>query len=617
MLQMRPNNRFLPNSGTRSARQRFLIQGISGLWLCVLLSLVLTCGGRAHDASDDPDDQDGGAGANGNAGDNDDGTGGRQLLALSIKPDNDILLVDQNVEATKQFNVRAIFADGGSTDLSRKVTWSLSEPDLGNFQGSVFHSAVSSTNKVGFTKVYARLPGHKVSGTANLSIVWLRQSGPSQDFFFALPYQTEAQKKPLTFTTRVQSLDVFFAVDTTGSMSGEIVNLTSDLQTKIIPDVKEAAGNKDDAWFGVGAIDDWPTGFYGSPNCRGGGVGMDDQPFILVQEMTEDVTQTFKGLQALMVGGSTRGCGSDTPEGQMEALYQIATGEGQMGANAHIPPNHAGIGGVKFRDGALPIVLAVSDASFHSVGDATPLVCGSSVAYGSDVAPFAHTRTQVADELNKICAKVVGLSAEVSSAGCIATQDLTYFANATGAKVPPEAWDTHGRPANCPQGKCCTGMNGKAEEPDENGLCPLVYKISSSGLGIGQAVSSGIADLARFASFDVLTDVTGTGVDESGDMLPAGKTSADFIKSIIPLNGLPPTPPPFIPTPVINNQGGFSNVYPGSLVRFMIEARNDLKEETPWPQVFHATIRVRAGGCANLDARDVIILIPPKAPTPE
>jgi hypothetical protein len=48
----------------------------------------------------------------------------------------------------------------------------------------------------------------------------------------------------------------------------------------------------------------------------------------------------------------------------------------------------------------------------------------------------------------------------------------------------------------------------------------------------------------------------------------------------------------------------------------MIEAHNPMQRETTWPQVFHATIRVRAGGCANLDSRDVIILIPPTAPTP-
>jgi hypothetical protein len=100
-------------------------------------------------------------------------------------------------------------------------------------------------------------------------------------------------------------------------------------------------------------------------------------------------------------------------------------------------------------------------------------------------------------------------------------------------------------------------------------------------------------------------------------MLPMDKTTADFIKEIVPLDALPPPPPPFIPPPVLRADGkGFAKVVPGSFVRFNVTAQNEMVKETLRPQVFHATIRVRAGGCANLDSRDVIILIPPTAPTP-
>jgi hypothetical protein len=383
------------------------------------------------------------------------------------------------------------------------------------------------------------------------------------------------------------------------------------LQTTIIPGVKAAAAK--DAWFGVGSIDDWPTGSYGSPGCN----GIHDQPLVMIQEMTDDVMKAQNAVSQLMRGGSPAGCGNDTPEGQMEALWQIATGEGEMHANCNIPANHKGIGGAAFRDGGLPVIVPISDASFHSKGDSPPMTCfGSSVAYGGDVAPYMHTRVEVADALNKICAKVIGVSAITGSEeGCIATKDMTYFANQTGALVPPEAWDVPMRPGNCAPGKCCTGQSGAGEEPNDKGLCPLVFKIKPDGTGIGDQVTAGIAQLARFASFDVVTDVIGQTTDEKGDMLPMGKTSADFIKSIIPLDALPPPPPPVIPAPIMTDKG-FSKVVPGSLVRFNVEAHNDMQRETTWPQVFHATIRVRAGGCANLDSRDVIILIPPVAPTP-
>jgi hypothetical protein len=36
--------------------------------------------------------------------------------------------------------------------------------------------------------------------------------------------------------------------------------------------------------------------------------------------------------------------------------------------------------------------------------------------------------------------------------------------------------------------------------------------------------------------------------------------------------------------------------------------------ETAAPQVFHARIKISAGGCADLDECDVIILVPPMRP---
>ena len=565
------------------------------------LSLLSTCGYARND--DELESEEGGENA------------AAQLVSLTIKPNNDILLVDLNTEASKMFTVRGLFSDGSSADFTRKVKWSLDNTAVGKFQGSTFKSSVLSANKVDFTRVFAKIktPERELASVANLTVVWLRTTGNSQDFFFNLPYMIEPQKKPLTFTTEVQSLDVFFAVDTTGSMGGEINQLSRSLQTTIIPGVKAAAAK--DAWFGVGAMDDWPTGSYGSLNCFGG--GPDDQPFILLQSMTDDVMKAQNGVQQLLRGSSPRGCGADTPEGQMEGLYAIATGDALMGANANIPANHKGIGGVEFRDGALPVVVTISDASFHSKGDTNPLTCfGQNVAWGNDVAPLAHSRKQTEDALNKICAKSVGVSAITGSEeGCIATKDLTMFAKATGAVVPPEAWDVGMRPSGCNMGQCCTGQRGAGEPPDENGLCPLVFKIPADGTGVGDQITTGISQLARFASFDVITDVQGQTMGEKGEILPTGKTTADFIASIIPLDALPPPPPPFIPPPLITDQG-FKKVTPGSLVRFMVEAKNEIVRETTRPQVFHATIRVRAGGCANLDSRDVIILIPPVAPTP-
>ena len=594
------DDRLAGRSGPRLRARRVGLLAAAALG-CLGLTALTTCGGNRGDEQ---------------IPDNEDPTQAH-LVSLTLTPNNDVLLVDLRTEASKMFKVRALFSDGSSADWTRRVKWRLDNPAVGKFSGAVFKSAMLDKNKVDFTKIFANFNDgvRDLAAVANLTVVWLRTSGNSQDFFFNLPYKIDPQTKPLTFSTEVQSLDVFFSVDTTGSMGGEINQLARSLQSTVIPGVKAAAAK--DAWFGVGAVDDWPSGSYGSPGCNG---GPDDQTHILLQPMTDDVMKAQNGVQQLLRGSSPRGCGSDTPEGQMEALWEVATGNGQMGANANVPANHKGIGGVEFRDGALPVVTMISDASFHSKQDkgefANRTCFGSRVDWGSDVDPFAHTREEVATALNKICAKVVGISALVSTeANCIATKDLTYFAKETGALVPPEAWDVPARPANCDPGKCCTGLKGASEEPDMNGLCPLVFKITPDGTGVGDQVVGGISQLARFASFDVITDVVGETQGEKGEVLPPMKTTAEFIKNIVPLDALPPPPPPFIPPPVMTDKG-FSKVVPGSFVRFNVTAHNEMVTETFQPQVFHATIRVRAGGCANLDSRDVIILVPPRPPTP-
>jgi hypothetical protein len=53
----------------------------------------------------------------------------------------------------------------------------------------------------------------------------------------------DPQMKPLTFTTEVQSLVVFFAEDTTGSMGGSISQLNRNFQSPMIPGVKMTAAN--------------------------------------------------------------------------------------------------------------------------------------------------------------------------------------------------------------------------------------------------------------------------------------------------------------------------------------------------------------------------------------
>jgi hypothetical protein len=554
----------------------------------------------------------------------------KTLLYLTVSPDNDVVEVDVNQTAQRTFTVLAHYSDSTTADVSAAATLSLDNSAIGTLAGTTFTSATSATAKVGFSKVVASYTenGQTQTGYANLTVVWLRLTGAATDFFFELPYMAASQDQPLSFGTNVQSLDSFFAVDTTGSMGPEIQQLKASLSNIIIPGVKAAAAK--DAQFGVAAVEDFPARTYGTPGSFPG--NPDDQPLILLQGMTADVTAAQSAVARLLNGTAPRGNGGDIPEGQMEALFQLATGIGNVVSGVvSIPANRTGIGGAGFRKGALPVITMITDAMFHTKGEPATscllrLSTGGSQTlladYAGATATAAHTRTETHTALNNICGKVVGVSALRSTipgvvsdpAGiCNATADLVAAARATGAVVLPVAWNSGGRPAGCATGQCCTGPRGAGEAPDANGECPLVFKVAQDGSGLDAQVVSGITQVARFSKFNVTTQTTGNPTGDLGEPLPTGKTTADFIIAITPKDATPPPAPPTLPAPVIAGNS-FTKVYPGSTVRFTVTAVNTLVQPGTTPQVFRATIKVLAGGCADLDEREVIILVPPKAP---
>src|SRR5690606_5258634 len=240
--------------------------------------------------------------------------------------------------------------------------------------------------------------------------------------------------------------------------------------------------------------------------------------------------------------GFNLGNGADGPESNIEALYQIATGEGLTEpAPTNVPPNASGIGGVGFRAGALPVVVSITDAISH---DSVNNECGQ--GYGGSVQAVAHSREQAMDALGNICARAVQIA--LAGGSCSALNDGIMFAEATGAVIPPEAWDLAGHPPGCAPGQCCTGQGGAGVAPNGAGMCPMAYQANFSGTGVDTSFSSAIQLLAAYGQFNVTSQVLGTGTDVDGVALPAGFTTADFIKSVTPFaHG--PVPLPGVPDP--------------------------------------------------------------------
>lgn len=143
------------------------------------------------------------------------------------------------------------------------------------------------------------------------------------DFYFELPYQKPEKTDILTFTPSVQKADIFFNIDTTGSMDGELYNLKQSLSSTIIPQTRQKIA---DSAFGVAQF-------------------KDEDEMSLIQNNPATDTMTSQ----LAVNGLTAEFGGDGPEAGYFSLHNLAT---------------AGV----WRAGAIPMAVHITDASSHERG---------------------------------------------------------------------------------------------------------------------------------------------------------------------------------------------------------------------------------------------------------
>ena len=412
-----------------------------------------------------------------------------------------------------------------------------------------------------------------------------------ENFIVVLPYNGPHEMRPLRFGTNIDIADIYFLVDRTGSMSGERTNLILGLTGVIIPGIQAEIANVE---FGVGGMDDYPVSGYGSTRdlpyynlrdiapfeqdfgswsipatptaCPSGGSN-DLGTIGGGPDGTPDILQAVEGLPCHS--------GSDGEESYVPALYATATGEGLTWPGGSIPARGAcpaapdetspRVGYPCFRPGALPIILLFGDYAFHNdpTGDA-------SYSFGGPT--YAETLTA----LNGIGARVIGIFS-----GAIGRDDYESVARDTGA----------------------VRADGT----------PLVFDINSDGTGLDATVVDAVRDLVGGTPQDVSTRT---------ENVPGNPDDFDatlFIKSIIPLegyNGVVSGPMPGV-TYESKDLTTFYQVIPGTEVEFTVDFHNDVRPPADIAQVFLAKIIVVGNGVADLDERDVFILVPPCSPEGE
>ncbi|MCK6505147.1 hypothetical protein L6R53_17410 [Myxococcota bacterium] len=189
--------------------------------------------------------------------------------------------------------------------------------------------------------------------------------------YVTVPERTTVEES-FDFTLSVRMGDVAFLLDTTGSMGGTLTAMTNEFSTM----VTEISSALPDAEYAVGSFDDYNDAAYGSGS---------DKPFFMDQQVTSSTTSVQSALSRLVASG-----GGDGPESTIEAVYQALSGVGYdqncnrsydgsddvrpflastsdpfggAGGQNYVSSGAGGgsMGGMGFRDYALPIVIYVTD----------------------------------------------------------------------------------------------------------------------------------------------------------------------------------------------------------------------------------------------------------------
>jgi hypothetical protein len=276
----------------------------------------------------------------------------------------------------------------------------------------------------------------------------------------------------------------------------------------------------------------------------------------------------------------TLGDGGDFPEGQVPAMFHVLTGN-RVGVVPAVTPPMGTKGAVHFRSGAVPVVVLITDATWHDPrGGVTGAMLQS--AFTTANAKFVSLASGNENQAN-------------------------VLSDATKSNLPPAAF------AGCAAGQCCTGVRGAARAPSgPAGSCRLNFQFSS-GNDIGPSVVSAIKAIAVGSVYDV------TVRPKNDPTNPNGIDATKFIKALRAKEegdasqGCPPHP-----AKDTNGDGvkdTFSQVTVGTPVCFEVIPDTNTTVEPQTEALFpKADLEVLGvPGDVKLDTRKVLFLIPPKA----
>ena len=218
----------------------------------------------------------------------------------------------------------------------------------------------------------------------------------ARKFWIAIVFTFLSSSPYLTHGVRATPLDVFIIQDVGGSMAAELATLKA-INNLVFTELKSLAPLPGEFQIGVGSFSDYAINPFGQ-------LGLSDYPYRRNLDLTGDLIPFATSIVNLTIR-----VGGDAPESQLTALYQAASGAGQVvGA---IPPGQQ----ASFRAGAEKVFILITDGPFHQPGDAGDI-------------PYPGPSFQVtAAAIQAIGAKLIGIASSAA-----ALDDLRHIVGLAG-----------------------------------------------------------------------------------------------------------------------------------------------------------------------------------------